>query len=87
MSREREARSIAATLEVRDASSDGRTTRGRAAPFNSPMQIGDFTEVIRPAAFARTIREWAARVLGPARVTVPDRRLCSVRDRGSTALR
>jgi uncharacterized protein len=56
-------RATFADLEVR---SDGRTIVGLAAPFDTPTTINDrsgaFTEVIRPGAFTRTIRERGDRV-------------------------
>lgn len=48
-----------ADLEVR---SDGRTIVGLAAPFDTPADIGPYTEVIRPGAFTRTIAERGDRV-------------------------
>jgi HK97 family phage prohead protease len=36
---------------------EGRKLVGRAAPFNTPTQIGDFTETIAPGAFAESIAE------------------------------
>ena len=36
---------------------EGRKLVGRAAPFNTPTQIGDFVETIAPSAFAETLAE------------------------------
>lgn len=42
----------AAALQI-----EGRKLFGYAAKFNDPTRIGDFTEVIAPGAFARSLRE------------------------------
>lgn len=36
---------------------EGRKLVGRAAPFNTPTQIGDFTETIAPGSFADSLAE------------------------------
>ncbi len=51
--------------EVRTTGDGGRTLVGIAAPFDTPIEVGGYTESIRRGAFARTIAE-----RGPGRVKV-----------------
>ena len=57
-------RAIPADLEIRDGG-DGRTICGIACPFDSPTNIrdmsGEYIEVFRQGAFAKTIQEQAAK--------------------------
>lgn len=61
--RDREVRTF--DVELR-AVGEGRMIEGLAAPFNSPTTIrdayGEYTETIRPGAFARTISERAGKI-------------------------
>lgn len=43
-----------ASVELR---AEGRKLIGRAAPFNTPTKIGDFTETIAPGSFAESLAE------------------------------
>ena len=53
-------------LEIRESpSDDGRTVVGVAVPFNSPTDVGGYTESFSRGAFSRTIAE-----RGPGRVKV-----------------
>lgn len=54
-----------ADCEVRTTGDGGRTLVGIAAPFDTPIDVGGYTESIRRGAFARTIAE-----RGPGRVKV-----------------
>jgi len=51
------------TLETRGqgtAQCQGNTLTGHAAVFNSPADLGEFAEVIRPGAFARSLASGAS---------------------------
>jgi uncharacterized protein len=45
------------SLEVRGGEGEPKTLRGHAAVFDSPTEIGRFTEVVKPGAFRNAIAE------------------------------
>lgn len=44
-------------LEAREAQDGSKKLKGYAVVFNSPADIGDFTEIVAPGSFTQTLRE------------------------------